>query len=299
MYVEVTERKQRPQDFTVGCAEDLTFQITRLQEDVERRVAFMTSEREEAEKKHKAVEREAKQCQASAATCSPGKEQGLMMEMKDLETEIDIRRHAEIDMTWRRLYACLWRYRNMPLIHNIEKWFTVPHVDINKGCPRLKTIKGYELVHQCICAEDEEVTRILKVAKIEAAKSVAKQRLNKAMAARNNKRAAKLRQREKDTAKQVAQEIVYNNLQKSGNLNQALREASKQRVKNPAVAGRVSQMVNEAKAAAKMEDKGGACANKEVDCKSVAGGAGVDMNKLEGCLSKATSEVVKSNLRNA
>ena len=48
-----------------------------------------------------------------------------------------------------------------------------------------------------------------------------------------------------------------------------------------------------------MEDKGGACANKEVDCKSVAGGAGVDMNKLEGCLSKATSEVVKNNLRKA
>ena len=172
-------------------------------------------------------------------------------------------------------------------------------MDINKGCPRLKAIKGYTLVHQCICAEDEEVSRILKVAKIEAAKSVAKQRLNKAIDARNNKRAAKLRQREKDTAKHVAQEIVYNNLQKSGSLNQALREASKQRVSNPAVAGHVSQMVNEAKAAAKVEDKGGACANKEVDCKSVAGGAGVDMNKLEGCLSKATSEVVKNNLRKA
>ena len=104
-------------------------------------------------------------------------------------------------------------------------------MDINKGCPRLKAIKGYTLVHQCICAEDEEVSRILKVAKIEAAKSVAKQRLNKAIAARNNKRAAKLRQREKDTAKHVAQEIVYNNLQKSGSLNQALRGVKATRVK--------------------------------------------------------------------
>jgi hypothetical protein len=224
-----------------------------------------------------------------------------MMELKTLENEIDIRRHAEVDMTWRRLYACLWRFKRKPLIHKIENWFTVPHVDLHKGCPRLKVLKGYEIVHQCICAEDEEVTRILKVAKFEAAKAVAKQRLQKAIDARNAKRAIKVRQQEKDTAKHVAQEIVYNNLQKSGNLNKALREASKQRVENPAVAGHVAQIVNAAKVSAKVEEKAaaGGCENKEVDCKSVAGGAGVDTEKLERCLSKANSEVVKGNLRKA
>ena len=58
-------------------------------------------------------------------------------------------------------------------------------------------------------------------------------------------------------------------------------------------------MVNEAKAAAKMEDKGGACANKEVDCKSVVGGAGVDMNKLRGAHQKLLARLSKSNLRKA
>merc|ERR1712072_1433328 len=118
--------KVRPQDFVPGCAADLEFQINRLQDEVENRVA--------SETRRSALQSALKECNKPSGKCTTAEEQNLIMEMKQVTTEIDIRQRAQTDMDWRRLYGCLWKYRTVGQVHSVEKWFTEPHVDMSRGC---------------------------------------------------------------------------------------------------------------------------------------------------------------------
>lgn len=302
---DLKQCKAKPNMFVPGCAEDLTFQIARLQDEVDSRVAYMAQKRVEAEEQKKALQKELQQCHSPSGGCPVQKEQELLLTLKTLSTEIDIRQRAQTDIDWRRIYGCLWKYRSMGQAKAVEQWFTKPHVDISRGCARLKEVPALKVLDQCLCSEDKEVQGILKNAKLHAAQNLAREKLAAATQEYNEKKNAKAREQEKETAKQVAQNIVYNNLQKEGSLDQALREAARERKTNPAVAGAVAQAVNSGKAALKStiaqiadDGKSSGC-DKGVDCKESAGGYGVDMQKLENCLARSNSEVVKANLRKA
>ena len=297
--------KVRPQDFVPGCAADLEFQINRLQDEVENRVAYLAQKRVESETRRSALQSALKECNKPSGKCTTAEEQNLIMEMKQVTTEIDIRQRAQTDMDWRRLYGCLWKYRTVGQVHSVEKWFTEPHVDMSRGCAKLKPVKNMKILHQCLCAEDSEIKTIIGNVKFVAAKKLAADRLEKATEDYNRKKNEKKREKEKETAKQIAQNIVYDNLESQGQLDTKLREAVKDRNSKPQVSGKVAQMVNAGKAAIQAEQKaiagasaGGGCP-KDVDCKEHAGGAGVDMKKLENCLGRSDSEVVKANLRKA
>ena len=72
--------------------------------------------------------------------CAPSTEAVLRLKEKQVQECLDVRRRHDHEVAWRMIYACLWKFRSLPLIHDVESWFTAPSIDMTNGCNKLRTI---------------------------------------------------------------------------------------------------------------------------------------------------------------
>ena len=77
--------------------------------------------------------------------CDPSTEAVLRLKEKQVQECLDVRRRHDHEVAWRMIYACLWKFRSLPLIHDVETWFTAPSIDMTNGCNKLRTLKIVDL----------------------------------------------------------------------------------------------------------------------------------------------------------
>jgi hypothetical protein len=130
--------RAEPDKYQPGCDEDLSFQITRLKEESERRQALIEEETLHIETVLKDATKALKTCQGQASGCEPKKEAQLRLSKKHISECVDVRKRHDHEVAWRMIYGCLWKYRGVSLIHDIETWFTVR---IHVAC----------VLFQCMC----------------------------------------------------------------------------------------------------------------------------------------------------
>merc|ERR1711865_1258816 len=75
-----------------------------------------------------------------------------------------------------------WKFRSLPLIHDVETWFTAPSIDMTNGCNKLRPLEDTSLndVKQCLCEEWDAVSKLENKAKEVASKEEAKKELKEA-----------------------------------------------------------------------------------------------------------------------
>lgn len=183
---DLRECRAKPDQYQPGCDEDLSFQVTRLRQESERRQALIQEETIHLERKLTEAKDELKKTCDSAQGCDPSVEQGLRLRVKQVQECVDIRVRHDHEVSWRLIYACLWKYRDVKIAHQVEEWFTVPQIDMSNGCKKLHPLamagsqKNLVELDQCLCEEWNDVTKLESKAAHEEAKASAAEKLSKA-----------------------------------------------------------------------------------------------------------------------
>lgn len=287
-----------------GCDEDLSFQISRLKEESERRQALVEEETMHIDMKLDEATKTLKICQGQANGCEPSKEGVLRLNVKHIRECFDVRRRHDHEVAWRLIYSCLWKHRALPLIHSIEEWFTVPSVDMASGCKKLRPLTDPSIVDakQCLCEEWNAVSKLEEKAKQEAQEEHAKEEVNDAEKKFQEKEEEEKKESNDEAQEKATEDIVYHELQKEGKLKSVLKEANADEggkvMVQKTLASAEHQVAKQAKKSKCKHDSGGD-GGPPVDCDEVAPGAGVDKSKLDYCMEMSDSETVRTNIRKA
>lgn len=287
-----------------GCDEDLSFQISRLKEESERRQALVEEETMHIELKLDQATKTLKTCQGQANGCEPSKEDALRLNQKHVRECVDVRRRHDHEIAWRMIYSCLWKHRALPLIHSIETWFTVPSVDMSSGCNKLRPLADPSVVDakQCLCEEWDAVSKLEEKAKEAAQEVHAEEEVADATKAFQEKETEEKKKSNEEAQEKATEDIVYHELQKDGKLKSVLKEANEGEEGKSMVQKTLATAEHQvAKAVKKSKCKhdSGALGEPPIDCDEVAPGAGVDKSKLDYCMEMSDSDTVRTNIRKA
>merc|ERR1711871_322783 len=295
--------RERPDQYQPGCEEDLSFQITRLKQETERRIALAAEQHRHVTEKVEKAGKALRKCQDQSGGCPPDEEQPLRLEVKKFQECADIHERHENEVSWRKIYSCLWKYRDAGNIHEIERWFTVPKLDVTSGCRHMKPLKGNsELagLGQCLCEQWNAVETLETEAAVREHQAMVKA---KVAAAQEKHRATARANREKEEAaasKAAVEKLLYHEMEKEGSLSSTLKKAmssgSGREVAATAMTTAKRQMRKQTQL---QQHKCGEPGDDGADCEKVKPGAGVDKAKLDSCLPISDSDAVKSNIRKA
>ena len=216
---DLRECRAKPDQYQPGCDEDLSFQVTRLRQESERRQALIAEETIHLERKLDEATNELNKVCGSTNGCEPNVEQQLRLRVKNVQECVDIRVRHDHEVSWRLIYSCLWKYRDVKIAHEVEGWFTVPQIDMSTGCKKLSPVAmaatqaidgGNQLVelNQCLCQEWNDVTKLEENAAHEESKALAAEKLNKAQEAFREKEDEKRSMERHEAEEKVSVVIV-------------------------------------------------------------------------------------------
>lgn len=281
-----------------GCEEDLAFQITRLKEESERRQALIEEETLHIESLLKDATKTLKTCQGQVSGCEPEKEAHLRLSKKHISECVDVRKRHDHEVSWRMIYGCLWKYRGVKLIHDIETWFTVPTVDMKNGCNKIRPLDSDPSVvdvRQCLCEEWDAVTKLEDKAQEKLQKEHAAEEVEKATKEFQEKLQEDRKKENEEAQEKATEDIVYNELKKEGKLNSVLKDAKKE--ESTTATTTIQQTLEKAEKEVHKHTK---CKQENgVACDDVKAGAGVDQSKLDYCMGMSDSDTVRTNIRKA
>ena len=236
-----------------------------------------------------------KTCQGQRNGCEPSMEAALRLKEKHVQECVDVRRRHDHEVSWRMIYGCLWKFRSLSLIHDVETWFTVPTIDMKNGCQKLRPLDDSSMldVKQCLCEEWDAVTKLEATAKEAAQKEHAKEELASATKTFQEKEMEQKKEDAEEAQKKATEEIVVEELQKEGKLKEVLKDAKSDAKGKEMIQKSLATAEHQVQKVSKCKQENG------VDCDDVAPGAGVDQSKLDYCMEMSDSDTVRTNLRKA
>eukprot|EP00753_Platysulcus_tardus_P007448 PLAT152.5.p1 GENE.PLAT152.5~~PLAT152.5.p1 ORF type:complete len:421 (+),score=254.15 PLAT152.5:789-2051(+) len=226
--------KAHPRFYRPHCAEDLRWQIGRLREEIGRRRAVLYQEELALKKEISRLRHEQQQCDKhNKRGCPESDRARLRLELKSKQTEL-AQREVWVEKEEQRIvFSCMWRFRDRPMAPQISGWFRSAtdgaffNASMRTGCERLKELKAYAGLYDCICADFEKQDRALHKALQQQEEEAAAEKA--AAAAEVARKAAETRKRrlEKEKALEVAKTAVYDLAKKSTNFEAILQQAAK------------------------------------------------------------------------
>ena len=305
---ELQRCEGNPRMYQPGCAQDLEFQISRLQDEVDRRRAVLQEETKRLQVELQAIVNELKTCRKQAGGCPPDQDARLLLRLKRGQEELGLRRRRSNIYLDDQLYRCLWKYRQLRLDPNVERWFTRLHptdkfkLDYARGCAKLQTLNyrpEYRMLFDCVCSDFEKLKKVSDGAQAKMAKMEETTKREEKTKQLRKKHADASRTKQRKMALAVSQQLVYDSIKSSGALKGAV-EALKKRLGPEAFSRRVAEVTQQVKSKVTKEDKcEGVGKPLAARCAKTKPGFGVDPVELDKCLSGIESETIKANIRKA
>lgn len=232
----------------------------------------------------------------------------MLLRLKRGKEELVLRRRRSNIYLDDKLYRCLWKYRQLKINPNVERWFTRLHptdkfkLDYPRGCGKLKSLsykREYQMLFECTCGDFEKLKKISDGAQAKLTRMEEGTKREEKTKAHRRAKSQQAKVRQQKMALAVSQKLVYDSIKGSGFLKNAI-EALKKKLGPAEFAKHVYEATQEVKQKQQREDKcDGLTSPLAARCAKTKPGFGVDPVELDKCLSGIDSESIKANIRKA
>lgn len=244
---ELADCKDDPGSFQADCAASLTFQITRLTQEVAKRRAVLAEEEVKLQQASTELTASVNKCAAVANAAGSGSGSGsdsgsttsdadgctvartreLSSQRRRIQLELKNRQQAEWEGLLRTQFACLWKYRSNKATETIAGHLEVKDTSRPSGastkmrkekfvavCHTLQSdaFKFAEDLHHCLCSDLEASEKIRKDVGVAAEKRLRSEQAEKQRKLKEMAKTAKFQEVAEEEATKRVKDIIYNKL---------------------------------------------------------------------------------------
>lgn len=313
---ELQQCKAHPQQYQAGCEEDLVFQITRLQQEIDRRRGLLAQEADRLEQERQKVSAKLAKCRSEPGGCDQQVEHAMELQLKNAEEEIANRKRKESERNSGVIYKCL--YENAASLGgaSVAEWFDMPKANMAAGCAKLQSSgPQFAAARKCICTSFDAQSKVLAEAENRLKEMQATSAVQDATTEHRQKVEEKRREQDKAATTGVLKDLLFDSLKSSPNFGELLKKAKERIVREDGADGlhrRLEELTKKNLAQQKQMDgcsaaKGSAAGTKQdgsdsgsiADCAKLSQQPKMPVEKLDACLKDTGSEAVAENLRRA